>query len=55
MFEYLEISLDVATALSFIGAAVTFLIQTQRQKRVDLESEQWSLYKELTDEFVQYR
>ena len=55
MFDFLEFSLDVATALSIIGAAATFFVQQRRQKRADQENAKWTFLKELADDFAQYK
>ena len=52
---YLEITLDVATALSIIGAAATFLTQMRRQRQADLVSEKWEFLKGLADEIRNYK
>ena len=49
MPEYLGITLDVATALSIIGAAATFLFQVRHQKRADLEKEKWHFLGQLAE------
>ena len=55
MPEYLEITLDIATALSIIGAAATFLFQLRRQQQADLVSEKWELLKKLASEIRNYK
>lgn len=55
MPEYLEVTLDVATALSIIGAAATFFFQLRRQKRADLEVEKWQLLKEMAGRINDYK
>ena len=55
MFDFLEFSLDVATALSIIGAAATFFVQQRREKRADQEDAKWTFLKELADDFAQYK
>lgn len=55
MFDFLEVSLDVATAFSIIGAALTFFIQNQREKRADRDAEKWFLLKQLVDDFAEYK
>ena len=55
MPNYLEITLDIATALSIMGAAATFFFQLRRQKRLDLETEKWNFLKELAGEIRKYK
>ena len=55
MPNYLEITLDIATALSIMGAAATFFFQMRRQKRLDLETEKWNFLKELAGEIRKYK
>ena len=49
MWETLEWSLDVATAVSIIGAAAAFLIQTASQKKTERKEAIWSLLRELAN------
>ena len=55
MPSYLEITLDVATALSIMGAAATFFFQLRRHRRAELENEKWNFLKELASEIRGYK
>ena len=55
MWSALEWSLDVATALSIITAAVAFMLQQRRQKRADREDAKWALFRELADKLAEFK
>ena len=55
MWGALEWSLDVATALSIIGAAIAFILQQREQKRADRRDAKWTLLRELTDKMAKFK
>ena len=55
MWEALEWSLDVATALSIISAAVAFILQQRSQKKADREDAQWALLRESADKVGEFK
>ena len=55
MWEALEWSLDVATALSIIGAAIAFILQQRGQKKADREDAQWALLRESADKVGEFK
>ena len=55
MWPALEITLDVATAVSIIGAASAFILQQRSQKRGDREDAKWALFRELADKLAEFK
>ncbi|MCY4477356.1 MAG: hypothetical protein OXC70_05150 [Gammaproteobacteria bacterium] len=55
MGNALQWSLDVATALSIISAAVAFMLQQSRQKKADREDAKWALLRESADKVGEYK
>ena len=55
MWGELEVSLDVATAISIFGAAVAFFLQQKNQKRADRKDAKWALLRELTDKVAEFK
>ena len=51
----LEWSLDVATAVSIIGAAAVFILEQRRQKHADREDAKWALFRELADKLAEFK
>lgn len=55
MLEAVEWTLDVATALSIIGAAVAYMLQQRNQKKADREDAQWALLRESADKVGEFK
>ena len=55
MFEYLQISLDLATAISIIAAATVFFLQISNDRHKELQSRKWELMASVTDSLHEYR
>ena len=53
--KYLEISLDVATAVSIVGAAAAFILQQRSQKQADREDAKWGFFRELADKLAEFK
>ena len=53
--DWFGISLDIATAVSIIGAALTFFKQLQREKRKNLQEEKWKFMNELAKEVQKHK
>lgn len=55
MLEAWQWTLDVATALSIIGAAIAFILQQRSQKKADREDAKWALLRESADKVAEFK
>ena len=55
MLGALEVSLDLATAASIIGAAIAFILQQRRESKVNLREARWNLLWELANKFTGFK
>ena len=55
MLQNIQIGLDLATALSIIGAATIFIGQFTKDRRSRRSNEMWTYFKQVTDDISKYK